>query len=1181
MYVGTASEIWQQLEKHFSLSDGSRKYKLNKDTYEITQSGCSVGDYYIKMKCVWEELDNINVLPVIAVITPEISQEESQRLLFKSSANIESSALLSKGIVKEKCFICGFKWHPPDKCWEKVGYPSWHAKYKGPQQSKQTRPGQYHGQGRNQGFQRSAAHVESGNITFTPQQFEQLMKSVQQISQFSAEEEIDHHQFVAGISCLSSHLDLLELLEDWICDTGASDHMTPVEDNVFDPYQLKIKPHIILPNGGNSVISHVGKVKLNNGTLLKDVLVVPSFKFSLLFVPKLTQDSQCVVSFYPKFCVVQDLRTKKVTGLGRLKEGLFHLVNVPTDKVDYVFSSLVKTSVQKGTWIYLLEQKSDSFEALKSFVKFVDTQFEKKVKIVRSDNALEFVKGQSYLKNRLPFSVVGNVTPYEILLKKKPDYTSLRVFGCLAIVSNPSRTTDKFDPRVLPAGKKAISSHWIFKTKLKADGTEERKKARLVMQGNRQRQGVNYQETFAPVAKMITVKSLLAIADVKGWITYQMDVSNAFLHDDLFEEVYMKPPLGYTRKGHNISADSSLNPQLSKTYYSLFVKKEGTSFTVVLVYVDELLITGNDESQINSLKAQLSSVFHMKDLGELNYFLGLEVCKSSQGIFISQHKYTKELLKEGGVLNNKPYKLPMEPNLKLQADVGTPLQDPEFMQSPTFVDMQAVKHLLRYLLNSPGQGILLTHDSAVQLKAYCDSDWASCPMTRRSTTGYCVLLGDSPISWKSKKQTVVSRSSAETEYRAMAMTCCEVTWLVNLFKDLGIKDIEHVDLFCDNQAALYIAANPVFHAITKHIEVDCHYVRDQLKAGKIKPTYVTRLGVSNHYAIKVSKIIFENRKGVLVEAEVLVAVHRDLKPRNILLDGDMEARVADFGVAKLIHCDESMSVIAGSYGYSAPGTDIQKESQKQTKLSTGWKRQSQSEAKFKTALVTVVSAVGSTAEFPCLSFHPNCMMGMTIEEAKKLEQFRSAKCASNDDAKRPLNSITVSPSSDGTVKPVYVQNRVSVNEISSLKEGKLKWRKMVKCKYVRSSCTTALNAVPWETVNESVLREVCPTRASFHDLLLMTNTIVTTPVNKMFFYLITLNLARFLNKVAPQVEPPKEGKLSNAQAVQAVEAWKHSDFLCHNNVLNGLLRMERLNLGNSPTANIKGKGDVIHIWKRV
>ena len=119
----------------------------------------------------------------------------------------------------------------------------------------------------------------------------------------------------------------------------------------------------------------------------------------------------------------------------------------------------------------------------------------------------------------------------------------------------------------------------------------------------------------------------------------------------------------------------------------------------------------------------------------------------------------------------------------------------QFMQSPTSVHMQAVKHLLRYLLNAPSQGILLAKDSVVELKAYCDYDWARFPMTRRSTTGYCILLGNSPLSWKSKKQAVVSRSSAEAEYRSMALTCCEVTWLVTLLKELGIKGLEPLDLF--------------------------------------------------------------------------------------------------------------------------------------------------------------------------------------------------------------------------------------------------------------------------------------------------------------------------------------------------------------------------------------------------
>ncbi|PWA40618.1 hypothetical protein CTI12_AA563970 [Artemisia annua] len=152
MFVGIASEIWMQLERMFSLSDGSRKYKLNKDTYEITQSGGSVGEYYTKM--------NVG----------------------------DSTALFTKGVVKDsvsngKCSICGFKWHPPERYWEKVGYPTWHAKYKPPQQRQQYKNG--NNQVKNQGVARTAAHVESGSISFTPQQFEQLLKSVQQMKGFN------------------------------------------------------------------------------------------------------------------------------------------------------------------------------------------------------------------------------------------------------------------------------------------------------------------------------------------------------------------------------------------------------------------------------------------------------------------------------------------------------------------------------------------------------------------------------------------------------------------------------------------------------------------------------------------------------------------------------------------------------------------------------------------------------------------------------------------------------------------------------------------------------------------------------------------------------------------------------------------------------------------------------------
>lgn len=161
-----------------------------------------------------------------------------------------------------------------------------------------------------------------------------------------------------------------------------------------------------------------------------------------------------------------------------------------------------------------------------------------------------------------------------------------------------------------------------------------------------------------------------------------------------------------------------------------------------------------------------------------------------------------------------------------------------YMQKPTSYHMQAAKRLLKYLTLNPGQGILLASTSATKLTGYCDSDWASCSFSRRSTSGYCIMLGDSPISWKTKKRTVVARSSAEAEYRAMALASCEITWLTALLKDMGIQKLPPALLNCDNQAALAIAANPVLHERTKHVEIDCHFIRDKIAACEIVTHHV-------------------------------------------------------------------------------------------------------------------------------------------------------------------------------------------------------------------------------------------------------------------------------------------------------------------------------------------------------
>ena len=160
------------------------------------------------------------------------------------------------------------------------------------------------------------------------------------------------------------------------------------------------------------------------------------------------------------------------------------------------------------------------------------------------------------------------------------------------------------------------------------------------------------------------------------------------------------------------------------------------------------------------------------------------------------------------------------------------------MQEPRQEHWDAALRVVRYLKGSPGQGILLRSDSELSLKGWCDSDWAACPLTRRSLTGWLVFLGHSPIAWKTKKQHTVARSSAEAEYRSMASITCELKWLKGLLLSLGVHHPKAIPLFCDSQSALHIAQNPVFHERTKHIEVDCHFVRDAIQEGLLAPSYV-------------------------------------------------------------------------------------------------------------------------------------------------------------------------------------------------------------------------------------------------------------------------------------------------------------------------------------------------------
>ncbi|RVW34232.1 Retrovirus-related Pol polyprotein from transposon RE2 [Vitis vinifera] len=222
-------------------------------------------------------------------------------------------------------------------------------------------------------------------------------------------------------------------------------------------------------------------------------------------------------------------------------------------------------------------------------------------------------------------------------------------------------------------------------------------------------------------------------------------------------------------------------------------------------------------------------------LGKLKYFLGIEIAQSSSGVVLSQRKYALDILEETGMLDCKPVDTPMDPNVKLVPGQGEPLGDPGDIDGSHW---DVVIRILRYIKSSPGQGVLYENRGHTQVVGYTDADWTGSPTDRRSTSGYCVFIGGNLISWKSKKQDVVARSSAEAEYRVMALATCELIWLRHLLRELRFGKDEQMKLICDNQAALHIASNPVFHERTKHIEVDCHFIREKIESGCVATSFV-------------------------------------------------------------------------------------------------------------------------------------------------------------------------------------------------------------------------------------------------------------------------------------------------------------------------------------------------------
>ena len=471
---------------------------------------------------------------------------------------------------------------------------------------------------------------------------------------------------------------------------------------------------------------------------------------------------------------------------------------------------------------------------------------------------------------------------------------------------------DTYSLTALPEGRKCINSRWVYSIK-PGISNEPKFKARYVAKGYSQVPHVDYDSTFAPTARICSVRLMAQIAAKFDMCIHQMDVKSAYLHAIIDRDIYVKQPVGFEKfsdDGHplvcklkkslyglkqssrnwNELLDSffkSLDFKQSLSDPCLYTKVDGKVILILLIWVDDILICSNDDAQLCNVKRSLSERFRMKDLGLLNWFLGIEFNFGQNCIEMSQKNFVLRLLDKFQLNDCNPKTLPCDVSCN-KLDFGdSPLLDnprlfrevvgsliyvmvctrpdiafivsklSQYMTKPTKAHLSVAKNVLKYLKGTIYHKLIYRKCSEdLYLTGFSDSDWAGSE-DHRSTSGYAFKLSrDSAlVSWKTKKQSTVALSSTEAEYQAVTYAIQEGKFLRQLFADIMNADLSSFDLFIDNQGAINLCKNPIHQQRSKHIDVKYHFIRSEVRAGNVIPRYIpTNENIADLFTKPCSKV---------------------------------------------------------------------------------------------------------------------------------------------------------------------------------------------------------------------------------------------------------------------------------------------------------------------------------------
>ena len=477
----------------------------------------------------------------------------------------------------------------------------------------------------------------------------------------------------------------------------------------------------------------------------------------------------------------------------------------------------------------------------------------------------------------------------------------------------------------LPPGCKPLGCKWIFKRKMKVDGTIEKFKARLVIQGFRQKSGIDYFDTYAPVARISTIRLLIALASIHNLIIHQMDVKTAFLNGDLDEEVYMNQPQGFIMPGNEnkvcklvkslyglkqapkqwhqkfdevVLSNGYLLNQADKCVYSKF--DESGKGVIICLYVDDMLIFGTDQDHVDKTKEFLSSRFSMKDMGEADVILGIRIKHESNGISISQSHYIEKVLKKFNYFDCTPVSTPMDTSEKLMPNNGHAVSQLEYSRvigclmyamtctrpdiafavgklsrytsNPSTQHWQAIHRVLKYLKKTMDYSLTYTGYPSV-LEGYTDASWISNTEDNSSTSGWVFLLGGGAISWASKKQTCITSSTMESEFVALAAAGKEAEWLKNLLLEIPLwfKPMAPISIRCDSAATLAKAYSQMYNGKSRHLGVRHSMIRELIMNGVISIEFVrSQQNLADHLTKGLARdLVIKSAKGMGLKSNLV------------------------------------------------------------------------------------------------------------------------------------------------------------------------------------------------------------------------------------------------------------------------------------------------------------------------